>query len=245
MTYCETPAEVNMETLNSIVPGKNNNPLEVTLDSKGVVEKTYGRVHENLPEVIELLNLILSNFPNADINNWEMVGITKADDTTYFEDTVALVYKGVPSTQVLREFLGDKKCNDNSRFSDFYMIKYQLESKTKVLKVYDECFGIYQLPKIPEGIAIQTNQGIGVHFGSKKHENFRDFYFVTTRTDTIEKYATSNILPFPENDDNDAWKTEPYQYGWGITFDAVDLKPIKLKRYFFPHDPTLKKPLDK
>jgi hypothetical protein len=232
-----------METSQNIVPGINNNPLEITLDSKGVVEKTYGRIHAHLPEVVELVNLILTNFPNSDINNWEMIGLTKADHVTYFEDTVALVYKGVPSLNLIKEFTG--VWNENSKFSDFYMIKYQLESKTKVLKVYDECFGIYQLPKMPEGVAIQTNQGIGVHFGSQKHEKFRDFYFVTTRTDTVEKYALANILPFPENHDNHAWKTEPYQYGWGITYDAVTLKPIKVKRYFFPHDPTLKKPLDK
>jgi len=217
-------------------------PVELTVDVTGVSEETYGVKHKGLPQVAELIGLVAGAFPEfieePNFKNWEMIGFTKADGVNYFENTIGVVYRGVPPKELLSKFT--ERWSQHSDFLDCYQIKYQLQSKTKVLKVYDATFGLYALPRLPAGVMLHTNHGVGLHFGSEQHEKFRDIYFAIKNPRSVSEYCGYYGIPYPKYDDDDAFLGNPeYKYGFGITYDALTLRPVKVKRYFFPHDPQL------
>lgn len=215
-------------------------PVELTIDAVGVAEDTYGRKQEHLQEVVDLLTLVASKFTGfmtkPSFKDWEMIGFTKADGITYFEDTVSVVYRGFP-WDVVKDYGGS---SPESVLLDYYVIKYQLQSLTTVLKCYDSTFGLHPLVELPYMSRLLTQMGVGVHFGSEVHEHFRDVYFVNSDVAIVKSYCNEFGLKYPKYDDDN--NLDPsYLYGFGVTYDSRNCKPIKMKRYFFPHDPSLSK----
>lgn len=223
---------------------EGKNPVELTIDANGIAENTYGRHQESTPEVASLISLVADVFPDfltdSSFKTWEMIGFTKADGITYFEDTVSVVYRGVPqkTTPVVARVFNP---HPESQFLDYYVIKYGLKSQLEVLKVYDATFGLHPLPNLPLGARLLTQMGVGVHFGSVEHQNFRDVYFAHPNANAIEYFASYHHLKYPSHYDDERWREREYLYGYGLTYDVSSLNLLKLKRYFFPHDPALKK----
>lgn len=230
--------------LSMVRDSEPHEPVELTIDANGVSEETFGKRSKDDRRTIELIAKVTNAFPDfvqrKDFQNWEMIGFTRADGINYFEDTVGVVYRGVPSRDLIA--VSDPR----SQFLDYYQVKYGLQTSTKVLKVYDSTFGLYALPLLPEGILLHTNQGVGRHFGSEKLENLRDIYFAIHDCSKVQFYCEHFDLRFPTYGDENEWQQNAnYKYGYGIAYDEKSLKPVKVKRYFFPHDPSLQDTLVK
>lgn len=218
-------------------------PIELTIDSKGVAEKTYGPKSKHLPEVADLLTTLAEKFPDAltdpQFQNWEMIGFTKKDGVNYFEDTISLVIRATPDEALVRKFAlpGELKSYDpTSQFLDYYTIKFLLDSKSKVLKVYDANFLLYPLPALPEGTRLHIIMGIGRHFGDSRVTLLRDVYFLHRKPHKMKEFCEEYGIPYP---DDSSVEPSNLNYGYGLVYDSVNLMPVKLKRYHFPHDPNL------
>lgn len=228
-----------------IIPSELNDVIEITVDSEvGISELTY-RADDNIEPVNDIKLELYSAFPEVlteiiGAGWWELIGLTKADNVNYFEDTVSVVHKGKPSRK-LREEYGVPQ---DMKLKNYFAIKYRLESKTTCIKVYDTNYANHQLPALPSGTRIASKEGIGLHFGDLNEDElaFRDLYVYHDCAIYFEHsmgYIDEDweYLKYPEE-----WevnKGEIYPRLYGVLYDARTLKNLKLKHYVFPSDPKL------
>jgi len=212
---------------------------EITIDGTGISEITYKRGDKDESEAYTLLGKVNKIYPQLDLSRWEMVGSTTPDKISTFCDTIGIVFKGNPPEHLLKNHLIHPKSN----FADYYQLKIALNgSELPVLKVYDLTLGLHPLPSFPDGIAILENQGIGMYLSDEKRCFFRDIYFTHRNVDEMLSWAEKKDIKFPIFGNE---KTEGMCFGFGVTWDVRNFQVLKLKRYFFPDDPSLNDPFSK
>ncbi|KKN44115.1 hypothetical protein LCGC14_0696420 [marine sediment metagenome] len=227
-----------------IIPSELDNVIEITVDSEvGISELAY-RPDDNIEPVNEIKALLFDAFPETLTRPhedwWELIGLTKADDVNYFEDTISVIHQGKPGYELRKQYGVPLDLN----LKNYYAIKYRLESKTTCIKVYDANYAHHLLPALPSGTRIASKEGIGLHFGDLDEGElaFRDLYVYHDCAIYFERsmgYIDEDweYLKYPE--EWEVKKGEIYPRLYGVLYDARTLKNLKLKHYVFPSDPKL------
>ena len=209
------------------------NASEITMDARGVSENTYGP-DLNLPEVVAIRAELFAAFPETlqeDFSTWDMIGKTVADGRNYFEDTISLTYKDVPSAEKLSEF----GVPATVHCIDCHTVKFKLASLAKTLKVYDGNFAFYRLDLLPPGATVAHRFGVGRHFGDPRLAHLRDLYFFHPSVAAVSAHFDT-ALPEVAGDSVEGTKL------FGVCYDARDRRIVKLKRYLYPGDWSLAHP---
>ena len=195
-----------------------------------------GSVEENLFDIksapreliIELLYTIGSTFnEGVDRERLEQFSYQAADGISYFEPKLMLVYSG--GKQAAKETnLPIEEAHEH------YCINYFLHSKTKQTKFYDLHIDKHQKPGLPNGSTFAGPFGLGVSWNGLR----KDVYFVHSNMKLVSEFFN---LPMPSVKDlKNIDEDNTIEKVFGITYETNNLKPIKLKRYFYPKDPNLK-----
>lgn len=213
---------------------------EVTLDYEGVSENTYRPSFPNLtPAALALFQAAVDHSPEIlgdpfpPLQCWELIGLTRANDTNYPEDTISISYRRQPVEGILSA-LGLSTPPELVQGTS-YTLKLQLTSMQKVVKVYDLNFDNHPLPELPPGCEPIDEFGVGHHLNDSRLLHFRDIYFYTTMTGA----EVQAFFQVPVPDDQD---TTPRKRAFGCLFDSRDLSIIKIKQYILPQDPYFEKP---
>lgn len=156
----------------------------------------------------------------------EQFSFQKADKVIYHEDKIMSLYRDL-------RFAPEDLVQRISKPHPHFSINFFLSSKETEFKFYDLDISRYRLPEIPASLKLASAFGIGVDF----NRNRRDVY-LTGRSSLEAVHSFS--LPEPDiknlslpEEPGDCLKL------FGLSFDANTLKPLKLKRYYYPRDPAL------
>lgn len=195
-----------------------------------------GTVEENLFDaktaprelLIELIHIIGQEFnEGVDLELLEQFSFQDADGISYFEPKLMLVYAG-------GEEVAKKSNLPIGRAHEHYCINYFLESKIKKMKFYDMEIHRHPHPELPAESYYAAPFGHGISFDGKR----KDVYFVHTDLLGVAKFFNLPAPTVTELSEIDLDLT--VEKVFGLTYDTETLKPLKLKRYFYPQDPFLK-----
>lgn len=201
---------------------------EVTICNGKVEENLFDVQHAPKELLYELIHIIGSQFnEGVDLENLEQFSFQDADGVSYFEPKLMLVYSK-----------GDEVAKANNlpigEAHEHYCINYFLDSKIKKMKFYDLHIHLHPHPLLPEESYYAAPFGHGVSTDGLR----KDVYFVHKNMNFVSEFFN---LPMPTVDslseiDND----NTVEKVFGLTYEARTMKPLKLKRYFYPRDPLLK-----
>ncbi len=222
------------------IDGVDPTAKEITLDSNGLSENTYRPNFPVLSEpVLPLFNMAIEHSPEIlaspwpELKNWELIGLTRKNNTNYPEDTISISYRRCDVAQVAPLF--DCELPEGFVQGTSYTLKLQLETQQKALKVYDLNIARHQYPRLPPGCVPIDYFGVGLHLNDERLLRFRDIYFYT---DLTGKEIGTFFNVAPPNDGDTTRKKRAF----GCLFDASTLEVIKIKQYLLPGDPTFKNP---
>ncbi|MDR3607753.1 MAG: hypothetical protein P4M08_10275 [Oligoflexia bacterium] len=207
---------------------------EICLDAQGVSENTYSARHVRGRYLISLAVSTRPELLDSDVfNQADIVGLTEQDGRSYFEDVVSITFLGVPDSD-LKKRIG---VPDEVHCTDCYTLKIGLKTGHCYYKIYDSEFWRYPLPAMPAGWRLAHRFGIGRHFGSPRHENFRDLYFFHEDLNQVYAHFGQNSpTPLPELGEEPAGTQKLF----GVTYESArNMRILKLKRYWYPKDPRL------
>lgn len=203
--------------------------VEVQVDTDGTVENSY-RVTSN--KGLHLLNKGIKAVPNCllfnDLSKIELISEHKADNVTYNEDAVVLVFNENPN----RDF--------DVPLRDYYAVKIFLDSGQILYKYYREyCFNTI-LGKIFNDFhfdyKIANEFGIGFYGEDMSVSPFLDFYIYTKHVSQVYDW-------FGFNQPDLSKKFLNVNTGlFGLTYDTDCKKVVKIKRYLYPNDLSLNRP---
>lgn len=113
------------------------------------------------------------------------------------------------------------------------MCELLLESKKLDIKFYDLDIDNYIKPAMPKGAFVASPFGLGL----SRQKNRFDYYFCHPNMEEVSNFFN---LPAPTlselsaiDGNNEVLKV------FGLAYDPQTLRPIKLKRYYYPQDPYL------
>lgn len=162
----------------------------------------------------------------VDLKALQQLSFQAADGVRYFEDKLMAVYSGGKTS--CRE-LGFELENPH----DDYCVNYFLESKKLDIKFYDLDIDNYIKPAMPKGAFVASPFGLGL----SRQKNRFDYYFCHPNMEEVSNFFN---LPAPTvselsaiDGNNEVLKV------FGLAYDPQTLRPIKLKRYYYPQDPYL------
>ena len=205
----------------------------ITLDHGGVSENTYGArdFHLELPRMI--FNRLVTAFPavlEEDRSEWELLGITQPNSDNYQTETVSVFYFG-PPPNFRRSAFG---IPFDMLLVDAHTIKYELMTGKTYIKVYQGDWWNIPLPSLPSGSCVATNFGVGRHFGKQELSSRRDIYFFHESAaveDWIDRVSLKQVT---------SQGIQLSSVGlYGLQFDSESLIPLRIKRYFHPHEPVI------
>lgn len=194
-----------------------------------------GRVEENLFDAKTVPQEILYCFLDEigtrfgigiDLKNLQQFSFQAADKIGYQEDKFMAVYSG-GRTKYVEYNIDVKDPHDD------YCVNFYIESKTTSVKFYDLSLDSYDKPRLPEGSQLASPFGHGI--GEDRQR--QDVYFCHHDMEAVVRHFQ---LPSPGLDvirsiDNNLNIVKIF----GLSFDSSTLKPLKLKRYFYPQDPQM------
>lgn len=197
---------------------------EIQYDSDYKTEYSYS-ANDNSAMALSIKNRLFESFAKeTDIDlsfSHDMLSYHTKNDTTYKEDSIVVVYSETCPFYLLEEF-GIKKFNS----LDFYVIKYYLDSKRRVLKTYDADMYKYEIPQLPHKSAIGSQFGVGRTHGLDKE--YRDVYFFNSNDVMVDYFYGDRVPKIEEPYENPATKC------YGITYEEGEKDVLKVKRYLFP-----------
>lgn len=236
---------INTSKVNYSIVVTGSPIIEFQYNSNGTIENSY-RTFEDLVEYEfvcgvpikynrslcdKILKISLSPFV---INkNIELVSFFPADNITYFEDTLVIIFGGCRNSlnpKLFQDYHGIKIFLNASNSSS----SYAYNEGDYVYKDYlkTDFFELKDIP-LPKNIKLANNFGIGT-YSDVYHKNIKDLYFWSTNfLDVCNFYHVDPLYMGPSIGVN---------YLWGLSFDNITKKPLKLKRYFYPSDPLLNNP---
>jgi hypothetical protein len=206
---------------------------EITLDATGLSECTYA-ADLNIEPVMLLKNELFTHFPETlseDQSTWDILGKTESDGLNYFEPTISLTYKDPPDSTTKAKW----NIPANIQCVDCYTVKFQLHSKKKVLKVYEDDFANHTLPALPAASRVIKSLGIGRHFHDGLLANNRDVYFFHQSQEEVEHFFSRSLPTLP-------WDKAGSRRLFGLCYDISSREIRKLKRYIYPQDLHLDHP---
>jgi hypothetical protein len=162
----------------------------------------------------------------VDLKKLQQFSFQAADKISYFEDKFMLVYSG-----------GEEDYKESGlslhRPHDDYCINYYCESKKSAVKFYDLEVNLYSMPSLPQGSELAYPFGHGV--GTLTYR--QDVYFCHHDIKLVSEFFN---LPMPTSVSSSKYDLDPkVMKVFGLTYDVQTLKPMKLKRYFYPQDPAI------
>jgi hypothetical protein len=180
---------------------------------------------ELLVELVHCMGTIFNE--GVDLDRLEQFSFQDADGISYFEPKLMLVYSGGREAARLTDL-------PITEAHEHYCINYFLESKVSKQKFYDLHIENHRHPELPEGSYYASPFGLGISNDGMR----KDVYFVHCDLRGVARHFD---LPPPTvaallNIDEDLAVEKVF----GLTYEAASLKPLKLKRYFYPQDPYLK-----
>ena len=194
-----------------------------------------GRVEENLfdaktvqPEILwRFVEEMGQNFGiGVDLKKLQQFSFQAADGISYFEDKFMMVYSGGESDY--KEFgLSLYRPHDD------YCINYYCNSKQSAAKFYDLEVDRYPRPQLPEDSELAYPFGHGVGMQSDR----QDVYFCHHDLALVSEYFNLPLPTSPSSAEYDL--NTKYMKVFGLTYEVQTLKPLKLKRYFYPQDPAI------
>lgn len=191
--------------------------IEIQYNSNKSLELSYrlnSKVGENL--FIEACNR--SQEFIIDKEKIELISYAPSDDTTVINSAIALVYNEPYSKR-------HSLCNYHVRKLD--------PSGSILIKEYDSDFWRHPNIQLPKYARLAQQFGLG-HYPHNNSIDFYDMYFFSESLIEVQQhYGLQLILP------NEVSSQKLGLYG--ITYDS-NLKPLKLKRYYYPNDPNLELP---
>ena len=198
--------------------------VEIQYDSDNIVEYVY-KSNSNEKDILELKNKLFINFSEEITKDLafshDMISYHPKNNTTYKEDSIIIVFSEKCPYYLREEF--------NIPFFnslDFYVIKYYLTSKKRILKTYDADMYKYEIPQLPHMSAIGNQFGVGRTHALDKE--YRDVYFFNSN-DMMVNYFYGDLVPkIGEPYKNPATKC------YGITYEEGEKDILKVKRYLFP-----------
>jgi hypothetical protein len=194
-----------------------------------------GRIEENLfdaktvqPEILwRFVEEMGQNFGvGVDLKKLQQFSFQAADGISYFEDKFMLVYSGGETDY--KEFgLSLYRPHDD------YCINYYCDSKKSSAKFYDLEVDRYPRPELPVGSELAYPFGHGVGMQSDR----QDVYFCHHDLALVSDYFKLPLPTSPSSAEFDL--NTKYLKVFGLTYEVQTLKPLKLKRYFYPQDPAI------
>lgn len=195
----------------------------------------HGQIEENLFDIktvpseflVRFIDEIGQRFGEAiELPRLQQLSFQAADGIRYFEDKLMAVYSG-----------GKTHCADLG-FSlanphDDYCVNYFLDSKEIAIKFYDLDIESYEKPAMPEGSFVASPFGLGLNLSKK----YYDYYFCHNQIQVVADFFS---LPVPTVEELKEIDEDPsVTKVFGLSYESKTLKPVKLKRYFYPQDPKL------
>ncbi|MBL7557219.1 MAG: hypothetical protein JNM24_15440 [Bdellovibrionaceae bacterium] len=200
---------------------------EVTICRGGVEENLFDArtaPTELLARFTEELGL---NFGiGVDISRLQQFSFQAADGISYFEDKLMAVYSGGTS-EYLNYSFNIKQPHDD------YCVNFYLDSRKSAAKFYDLDIDSYAKPTLPEGSTFASPFGHGIAPDS----NRQDVYFCHPDLHYVARFFSLPAPTVPELATID--QNLSVIKVFGLSYDANSLKPLKLKRYFYPQDPNM------
>lgn len=208
----------------------NKSIIERQIDSDNCIEDSF-RLESN--QGLLLCNELAQKVPQYLnlVHDIELISKHSADDLSYKEDSICLVYNVLPNNQIIEQFSLDK-----SRLIDFYVAKIALSSQKVFYKFYYNYLES-QLFWINQAIQSLSNSWAAEEFGVSymPNSNLEDYYFYTTDIGAV--YA---LFGFQEPQESKQWHDVENAH-YAITVDRNTKAVLKLKRYVHPAlDPQLK-----
>ena len=189
-----------------------------------------GKVEENLFDartaprelLAELIYSIGELFNEGiDMTRLEQFSFQDADGISYFEPKLMVVYSGGKEAAQ----------NEGLPFGnahEHYCVNYFLNSRTKRTKFYDLQILEHQRPPLPEGSELAYPFGLGVSWDMQR----KDVYFVHNNMTNVCNFFN---LPAPSVEElHHQDKDNGIKKIFGIAYEVNTLRPLKLKRYFYP-----------
>ena len=116
---------------------------------------------------------------------------------------------------------------------DDYCLNYYCDSKKSSAKFYDLDVDRYPRPELPVGSELAYPFGHGVGMQSDRQE----VYFCHHDLALVSDYFKLPLPTSPSSAEFDL--NTKYLKVFGLTYEVQTLKPLKLKRYFYPQDPAI------
>lgn len=177
---------------------------------------------------LQFVDLCLQcQFPFYEKAYLEQFSFQKADGIVYQEDKIMSLYKDF-------SFAPKDQLSQISQPHRHFSINYFLNSRALEYKYYDLDYSAHKLPQLPKKSILAKAFGVGVNL----KRSTKDIYFTAYDIDETADFFALKPPRTPHLEESFQDSSSLKLFGLG--FDATTLRPLKLKRYFYPTDPTLK-----
>ncbi len=212
--------------------------LNLKIDNRAE-EITYwnGTVEENLFDAKKISSELVIRFVDAigrifgegvDLSKLQQFSFQLADGINYKNDKFMAVYSGGSERALDHEI-------DVFDAHDDYCVNFNVGTLETTYKFYDLDIEKYWIPALPVGSEIVTSFGIGIRTDSQ----VRDVYFSHSSLNEVSLFF--NMPSLWVKDLDLVCISEKATKVFGLSFDSVSLRPIRLKRYLYPQDLEVKK----
>jgi len=209
----------------------DSNLASMQIDKAGITELSFF-MDFSQPSLKLLWNLLLNTFPNAQIPGLtpSNISVHPKDGVSYLGDSIVVDYSDsdIPGS-IIREFDVPDSVRPNSAFK----LKYNLDTKEVMLKLYDTAVSKYPRPNTPEGTIWGSFIGVGRQFSkSKQTNNILDFYYLSRDREAMREWLGDD---YPNYDET--FVTEAR--GYAVSTDWETGRIVNVKRHIYARDPAL------
>ncbi len=212
--------------------------LNLKIDNRAE-EITYwnGAVEEHLFDAKKISRDLVIRFVDAiggifgegvDLSRLQQFSFQLADGINYKNDKFMAVYSGGSKRALEHEI-------DVFEAHDDYCVNFNVGTLQTTFKFYDLDIEKYSIPALPDGSEIVTSFGLGIRTDSQ----VRDVYFSHSNLDEVSLFFDMPNLRVKDLDL--VYISEKATKVFGLSFDSVSLRPLRLKRYLYPQDLEVRK----
>jgi hypothetical protein len=195
------------------------NVIEIQFNSNNTTEESY-RLDTNTGNQLLVQALSRCSQYSVDRKKIELISYAPNDSLSVKDQAIALVF--------------NTAIDFTPHLCDYHVIKIDPSGKS-ILKSYDNDFWRHPNISLPHGSRLAQQFGIGFYPNEKNMDIFDMYFFHESLSDVESHFNLKLNLPKIVSES---------QLGlYGISYNS-ELKPLKLKRYFYPHDPKLLRPQD-
>lgn len=217
----------NIDLFVSLSKDLNLHSEEITIVNNKIEENLFDSKKSPKEYLFAFIDVMGSTFDEGiNLEKLQQFSFQPADGINYNEHKFMAVYSGGKNDHNLYNI-------DIKNPHDDYCVNYFLKSKKRVAKFYDLDVWKHQQPNVIAGSKILTHWGQGVSINSEK----KDLYFMHYDVEMVSKFYN---LPIPY------YKTvkefcfdKKIMKVFGLTYNSINFKPLKLKLYYYPNDPLM------